>query len=197
MTLVLASSSKTRAEMLKKAGVAFEAVPAAVDEAMIRASLLSEGAKPPDIADALAEYKARRVSAVQPERPVLGADQVLHVDGVLFSKADDRSQAADVLRQLRGRTHHLLSAAVIYDQGTPVWRHVSQARMTMHTLTDAEIEAYLDMSWPDVSGSVGAYQFEATGVRLFSRVEGDWFTVLGLPLLEVLSYLRLRGWLSW
>lgn len=194
--LVLASASPARQRMLENAGIRFEAVPARIDEAAIRAALESEGAGPRDIADALGEFKARKAQERRPDAVVLGCDQVLALEGRVFAKPSSREGAAAQLGELQGRQHQLLSSAVIYHEGAPIWRSVGQARLTMHPLDAAGIERYLDVAWPDVSGSVGAYHAEAHGARLFSRIDGDWFSVLGLPLLEVCSFLRLRGWLD-
>jgi len=194
--LVLASRSESRSRILVGAGVAFDREPVRIDEAAIRASLEADGASPRDIADALGEFKARKGHDRHPDAAVLGSDQVLALKGRVFGKAADREAAAHQLSELQGQTHMLLSSAVIYHDGAPVWRAIGQARMTMHTLTPAQIDGYLDMAWPEVSSSVGAYHAEAYGARLFSRIDGDWFTVLGLPLLDVLSFLRLRGWLT-
>jgi len=194
--LVLASNSESRARMLASAGLSFDREPVRIDEAAIRASLEADGASPRDIADALAEFKARKGHDRHPDAVVLGSDQVLALKGRILGKAADREAAAHQLAELQGQTHMLLSSAVIYNDGAPVWRGIGQARMTMHALTPAQIDAYLDIAWPEVSSSVGAYHAEAYGARLFSRIDGDWFTVLGLPLLDVLSFLRLRGWLT-
>lgn len=194
--LILASASKTRAAMLQNAGVTFESAPVRIDEDAIRQSLVADGASPRDIADALAEFKARKASEKTPDAIVLGSDQILALKGEIFAKPTDRAEAADHLRRLSGQTHHLYSAAVIYEDAKPVWRVVGSARLSMHTLSDVEIDAYLDRAWPEIEGCVGAYQAEALGGQLFSRIDGDWFSVLGLPLLQVLSYLRMRGMLA-
>jgi septum formation protein len=194
--LVLASASPARQRMLENAGIRFEAVPARIDEAAIRAALENEGATPRDLADALGEFKARRAQERRPDSVVLGSDQILALQRRVLAKPRSREQAAEQLAELQGREHQLLSSAVIYHEGAPIWRTVGQARMTMHPLDPAAIERYLDEAWPDVAGSVGAYHAETLGARLFSRIDGDWFSVLGLPLLEVCSFLRLRGWLD-
>jgi len=194
--LVLASASTARQALLRSAGVRFSVQPVQVDEDAIRQSLEIEGATPRDVADTLAEYKARRGAARAPEHPVLGSDQILDLGGRIFTKPKDRDAAAQTLSELQGKTHKLLSAAVIYFEGEPVWRHVGQARLTMHSLSPEQIEAYLSRAWPDVSGSVGAYHAEGLGAQLFARIDGDWHSVLGLPLLNVLSFLRTRGWLE-
>lgn len=191
--LYLASSSEIRKQMLENAGLSFDLLPVRIDEDAICAALVTDGARPRDMADTLAEFKARKASERADGGLVLGSDQILSLDHDVFSKPTDRADAAEHLRKLSGATHELFSAAVIYEDTKPVWRFVGSAKMTMHRLTDAEIEDYLDLAWPNVAGCVGAYQAESLGTRLFSRIDGDWFSVLGLPLLELLSYLRLRG----
>lgn len=193
--VVLASASATRAEMLRAAGLAVETMPARIDEAMVKAAMCAEAAPPRDIADKLAELKALRASQRHPGRLVLGADQVLVADGTLFAKPAGRDEARAQLRSLRGRTHRLLSAAVIADTGTVVWRHLGSARLTMRPFTEVFLEDYLDRLDDLAFASVGCYQLEGLGAQLFSRVDGDFFTVLGLPLLETLGYLRARGML--
>ena len=191
--LVLASASEARAAMLRAAGVPTEVVPARVDEAALKASLRAEQAAPRDQADALAELKALRVSARRPGQLVLGADQVLDLDGEALDKPRDRAEARAQLARLSGRRHSLLSAAVIAEDGRPVWRYVGRAELSVRQLGDAFLDAYLDRVGEAALTSVGAYQAEGPGAQLFTRIDGDWFSVLGLPLLEVLAYLRERG----
>ncbi|MGA1025397.1 MAG: Maf family protein [Lutimaribacter sp.] len=191
--LVLASGSGIRRQMLENAGVSFEVSLPRVDEDAVRQSLLAEGASARDIADALAELKARKVSTRMPGALVLGCDQVLSFDGQIMAKPTSREQAEQQLRQLRGAGHQLLSAAVICEDGQPIWRFVGTVRLQMRDFSDSYLTTYLDRNWPDISNSVGGYKLESEGVRLFNRVDGDYFTVLGMPLLELLSYLTLRG----
>ena len=191
--LVLASASEVRATLLRNAGLTFEVAPTRVDEEALRAALAEEGASPRDQADALAELKALRVSGKRPDALVIGSDQILEYQGVIFSKPRNEADAAEHLRRLRGQTHRLLSAVVVCRGGEPIWRHVGVARLTMAEFSDGYLADYVARNWQSIRHSVGCYKLEEEGVRLFSRIEGDYFTILGLPLIELLTWLRIRG----
>ncbi|WP_029010847.1 Maf family protein [Azospirillum halopraeferens] len=188
--LVLASGSRARAAMLAQAGVDVECDPADVDESVVKRSCRANGVSVEATAEALAELKARSVARRHPGRPVLGADQMLECDGVWLDKPGDREQARAQLRTLRGRTHRLISAAVVVRDDRRVWHHVDGARLTVRPFSDRFLEDYLDAAGDGVLQSVGAYHLEGLGAQLFERVEGDFFTILGLPLLPVLGHLR-------
>jgi len=191
--VVLASASTARAGLLRNTGVPVEIQPAGVDEAALKLAMQAEHAPARDIAMALAELKAVRVSQRRPMEMVIGADQVLVCDGQMFDKPGDLDAARETLRQLRGRTHELLSAVVVARGGAVIWRHIDSARLQMRDYSDAFIDAYLRSTGDGVLASVGAYQLEGFGVQLFNRVDGDYFVILGLPLLPLLDFLRGHG----
>jgi septum formation protein len=193
MRLILASTSPTRASMLSAAGVPFATDNPRLDETSVTASLVAEGASPRDIADTLAEMKAMRVSARHPDALVLGADQVLDLDGQPLGKPDTARMARDQLLSLRGKTHRLFSAAVICRDGRPEWRQITRADMTVRDFSDHWLDGYLSRNLPDILGSAGGYRIESEGVRLFTAIAGDHFTILGLPLIPLLGYLATRG----
>jgi septum formation protein len=186
--LVLASQSAARQTLLANAGIAVEAVPAGLDERAVQqaSGLLAAG----EVAALLAREKALAVSTRQPGRFVIGADQTLALGTRLFSKPANRGQAAEQLRALAGHTHELHSAVAVARDGKILFADVAVARMTMRRLGETDIDAYLDQASEAVTTSVGAYQLEALGVHLFERIEGDHFTILGLPLLPLLAFLR-------
>jgi septum formation protein len=187
--IVLASKSASRRAMLGAAGVEFEARPAALDERALEAQM--EGASPGEVALALAQAKA--LSVAGSGRPVLGSDSVLTVDGQRFSKPASRAQAAEHLRTFSGRVMELHSAAAFALGGRIKWSHCSRAQLQVRELSDAFIESYLAAEWPEVGQCVGVFRIEAFGVQLFETIEGDMFTVLGMPLLPVLHALREFG----
>jgi septum formation protein len=187
-SLILASQSRARQLLLANAGIAFQAVPADIGErAVQQASGLTT---PGDIAALLAREKALWISSRQPGNYVIGADQTLALGDRLFSKPAGRAQAAEQLRALAGRAHELHSAVAVARDGKILFAEISMARMTMRPLDEAGIDAYLDAAGEAVTSSVGAYQLEGLGVHLFERIEGDHFTILGLPLLPLLAFLR-------
>lgn len=192
-SLILASGSEIRATLLANAGIGFDVVPARIDESAIRAGLEAEQASPRDVADALAEYKARKVGQKHPEALVLGCDQVAALKGDILTKPETPDEARAQLSRLSGQTHQLLSAAVLYHDFEPIWRHVGVVRMTMRPLSPDYIDAYVERNWDSIRHSVGAYKLEEEGVRLFSQIDGSYFNVLGLPLTELISYLIVRG----
>lgn len=195
MSVILASKSAARRAVLDGAGVPYEATVAGVDEDAVKASLLAEGAGPRDVADALAELKAIRVSRSRPGL-VIGSDQTLDLDGQLYDKAEDLAAARARLRLLRGKTHKLHSAVVVAKDGAPIWREIVTASLTMRDFSDAFLEAYLASEGEAALGSVGCYRLEGPGAQLFSRIEGDYFAILGLPLMGLLDLLRRHGELA-
>jgi septum formation protein len=190
--LVLASQSASRQAMLAAAGVPFEAVPARVDEEAAKAAMAH--LSPRDLADALAELKAVKVSRSRPGDLVLGSDSLIALaDGGRLDKPESREEAAEHLRRMSGGIHDLWSGAVIAEGGAATWRHVDRARLHVRVLSDDFIAAYLDAEWPAIAGCVGCFRVEGPGVQLFSRLDGSHFTILGLPLLQVLDHARTRG----
>jgi len=195
--LILASQSASRRAMLAGAGVPHDAMAAAVDEEAMKAGLRAEGVSPRALADALAELKATKLSRRHPGDLVLGCDStVAFDDGTMIDKAESRDEQRDLLRRLSGTRHRLHSAAVICEGGAPVWRHIDVAKLVMRDFSEAFLDAYLDAEWPAIAGCVGGYRLEGLGAQLFARVDGSHFTILGLPLLPLLDYLRVRGVLA-
>ncbi len=193
--VVLASTSRSRIALLRSAGVAFDAVSPGVDEETAKAALLAEGTGPRDVADALAELKAIRVSARRPGL-VIGADQTLDFDGDLIDKASTLAEARERLTRLRGRPHRLHAGVVVARDGEAIWREVKTSTLHMRPFSDAYLDAYLERQGEAVLSSVGCYQLEGEGVQLFDRIEGDYFAILGLPLVGLLDLLRRHGALS-
>lgn len=192
MTIILASRSAARRAVLDGAGVAYEAVVAGVDEDAVKVEMLARGASPSDVADTLAELKAIRVSRLNPGF-VIGADQTLDLNGQLYDKAEDVAAARARLKLLRGKTHKLHSAVVVARDGVPIWRETATASLTMRDFSDSFLEAYLAEEGEAALGSVGCYRLEGPGAQLFSVIEGDYFAILGLPLMGLLELLRQHG----
>ncbi|WP_326523709.1 Maf family protein [Sphingomonas sp.] len=194
MRLILASGSASRRAMLEAAGVPFAVERPHVDEDAAKASLSAAQTLARDVADALAELKAVKVSARDPQALVLGSDSIVALDdGTLLDKPASREEAEEHLRRMSGKRHRLHSAAVIAEGGRAVWREVDTATLFVRPLSDGFIRSYLDVEWPAISGCVGCFRIEGPGAQLFGRIDGSQFTVLGLPLLPVLDYLRVRG----
>ncbi len=190
--LILASKSKSRASVLRAAGLTFEQIGSGVDEDALKEALRAEGASVAKQADLLAETKAMKVSISHPG-VVLGCDQMLDLDGLGLDKVSTREEAVDVLRRLRGKTHILQSAIVACVEGAPVWRHLSQPKLRVRNFSDAFLESYLDDIGDAAFEGVGCYQIEGRGAQLFDRIEGDHFSILGMPLLPLMQWLRDRG----
>lgn len=190
MALVLASGSRIRAELLENAGLSIVVDPADIDERAVEEPLLKAGFSPEDLALVLAEAKANDVSERRPGDLVIGADQILAFEGERHTKPENMEAARRQLLSFSGKTHELLSAVVISRDGEAVWRHVSTARLTMRDLSPAFVGHYLAEVGDIALSSVGAYQLEGPGVQLFEKIEGDYFTILGLPLLPLLAELR-------
>jgi septum formation protein len=189
---ILASKSKARAAVLRGAGLTFEQVGSGVDEDALKEALRAEGASVAKQADLLAETKALKVSVLRPGI-VLGCDQMLDLDGEGLDKVSTRDEAAATLRRLRGKTHVLQGAIVACIEGAPVWRHLAQPKLRMRNFSDAFIEDYLDRIGEAAFESVGCYQLEGLGSQLFDRIDGDYFSILGMPLLPLMGWLRDRG----
>jgi septum formation protein len=188
--LILASSSAVRARLLRQAGVPFEVLAAEVDEGEVKASMLAEKLDASAIVNALAELKAIRVSIAHPQALVLGCDQILVFEGRLLDKSPDLAEARVLLQRLRGKAHKLLTACVLAKAGTPVWRRLERCTLWMRPFSDAFLDEYIQAEGDKVLASVGCYHLEGCGVQLFERVEGDYFSVLGLPLIPLLEALR-------
>lgn len=191
--IILASASRIRRELLERAGVTVRVEAAAIDEAALKAAFRAERASAEACAEGLAGLKAMRISARHPDSLVIGADQMLDCDGRWFDKPGDLAEARAQLLALGGRTHRLVTAATIMRGSERLWHTVEVARLTMRRFTAEFVEAYLGEAGDAVLHSVGAYQLEALGAQLFERIEGDFFTILGLPLLPVLGFLRVQG----
>lgn len=193
MAIILASASPARQAILKNAGLTVSSQPAGIDERAAEEPLIKSGAGADDLAQALAMIKARHVSEQHPADLVIGADQVLEIEGERLSKPADMTAARRQLLKLAGKAHHLHSAVACCRDGAVIWQHMETVRLTMRPLTPAEIGRYLAKVGASALTSVGAYQIEGPGIQLFERIEGDYFAILGLPLLPLLTFLRARG----
>lgn len=193
--LLLASASPIRLQLLRNAGLEVTAQPARIDEDAIRQGLQADAASPRDIADALAEMKARKLAEKNTDALVLGCDQILAFKGRVFGKPETPDEARSQLSEFRGQTHQLISALVLYDDGKPIWRHMSEAKLTMRPLSDSYLDDYISRNWQSLRESVGGYKLEEEGIRLFFTIEGDYFSILGLPILPLLGYLGTRGFI--
>lgn len=190
--IILASGSQSRRNLLAGAGIMAENIRPNVDEDMAKAAYRQDGLPIRDQAMKLAELKAQKVSARQPGF-VIGGDQMLNLEETAFDKPKDMAGAKDHLQKMSGKTHTLETALVVFENGQPVWRHLARPRLTMRPLSDTFIEQYLARCGDALLSTVGAYQLEGLGAQLFTKIEGDYFSILGLPLLPLLDYFRIRG----
>ena len=193
--IILASKSAARRAVLTGAGVPFEVAVAGVDEDAVKTAMLAQGATPRDVADALAEIKAVKISAGRPGF-VIGSDQTLEFEGQLYDKAESLEAAAERLKTMRGKPHKLHSAVVVAKDGAPIWREIVSATLTMRDFSDDFLDAYLALEGEEMLGSVGCYRLEGPGAQLFSKIEGDYFAILGLPLMGLLDLFRRHGVLT-
>ena len=191
--LILASGSAVRAKLLREAGVSFDIRPADVNEAAIRTSMLAEGKKYYLIAETLAKAKARQVSSADPQALVLGCDQILVFENRLIGKSADLAEARALLHEMSGKWHQLLNVCVLMEAGEPAWSYTNSATLRMRHCSDAFLDAYLQAQGEEILFGVGGYRLEGLGVQLFERLEGDYFSVLGLPLIPLLAALREHG----
>lgn len=191
--IILASASTARASVLQGAGLDFTVEPARIDEETVKDSLKAEGATATDVALALADLKAAKLSARHPGALVIGADQMLDCNGIWFDKPPDKEALFAQLMALRGKTHHLEAALCIHQNGRRIWHVVERAALTMRDFSDDFLQDYVAAADDEVLASVGGYRLEGTGAQLFSKIEGDYFTILGLPLLPLLDFLRHHG----
>ena len=193
--IILASKSAARRAVLTGAGVPFEVAVAGVDEDAVKTAMLAQGATPRDVADALAEIKAVKISAGRPGF-VIGSDQTLEFEGQLYDKAETLEAAAERLKTMRGKPHKLHSAVVVAKDGAPIWREIVSATLTMRDFSDDFLDAYLALEGEEMLGSVGCYRLEGPGAQLFSKIEGDYLAILGLPLMGLLDLFRRHGVLT-
>ncbi len=191
--VILASASPSRAALLAQAGLTVACHPAHIDEEEIKLAMKADGASPGEVADALAALKAERISLKHRNTVVIGADQMLDCEGTWFDKPADKAALRDQLLALRGRTHHLLASVCVTENGTRIWSHRETASLTMRSFSDGFLDAYIEKCGDSVLSSVGGYRLEEVGAQLFQKIDGDYFTILGLPLLPLLAFLRQNG----
>ena len=191
--IILASKSKVRELLLKNAGLSFVSVDAAIDEEQVKLSYINAGYTPRDVADVLADMKAKKLSNRFPRQLVIGCDQILSFKGQIISKAKSSNDLIHQLQALEGNEHIVYSASVVYIDNKPEWRFIGSAKMTMRNLSDDFILKYVENNWKKIQRSVGGYEIENSGVSLFSKIDGDYFSVLGIPLLQLIDYLINRG----
>ena len=191
--IILASKSKIRASLLKNAGVSYMIVDAGIDEEQVKLSYINEGYSPRDVADVLADMKAKKLSNRFPGQLVIGCDQILSFKDQIISKARNSNDLVHQLKTLEGNEHIVYSASVVYIDNKPEWRFIGSAKMTMRNLSHNFISKYVEENWTKIRHSVGGYEIESSGVSLFSKVDGDYFSVLGIPLLQLIDYLINRG----
>jgi septum formation protein len=191
--IVLASKSQIRSLLLEKAGIQFSTVDPAIDEKEVKLSYISNNYPTRDIADVLADMKARKISNRFPDSIVIGCYQILDFNSKILSKAKDQDELIHQLKQLQGNKHKLHSACVVYNAQKPEWRFIGSVSMTMRNLSDRYISKYVQDNWDDIKHSVGGYQLESSGISLFSKIDGDYFSVLGLPIIQLIDHLLNRG----
>jgi septum formation protein len=191
--IILASKSKVRALLLKNAGLSFVSVDAAIDEEQVKLSYINAGYTPRDVSDVLADMKAKKLSNRFPNQLVIGCDQILSFREQIISKAKNINDLVHQLKVLEGNEHIVYSASVVYINNKPEWRFIGSANMTMRSLSDDFILKYVEDNWKKIQHSVGGYEIESFGASLFSKIDGDHFSVLGIPLLQLIDYLINRG----
>ncbi len=191
--IILASKSPIRSLLLEKTGIEFSTVDPAIDEREVKLSYISNNYPTRDIADVLADMKARKISNRFPDSIVIGCDQILDFNSKILSKAKDQDELIRQLKQLQGNKHKLHSACVVYNAQKPEWRFIGSVGMTMRNLSDRYISKYVQDNWDDIKHSVGGYQMENSGISLFSKIDGDYFSVLGLPIIQLIDHLLNRG----